>query len=293
MLGLRPAHATFVGIDSDGCVFDTMELKQKQCFHPLIIAHWRLEPIAAAVREVAEFTNLYSRRRGRNRFESLLTTFEMLSRRPDVAAAGVALPALDGLRDFVASGVALGDPALRRRVLETGNPGLASVLAWSEAVNARVAEVAGAAPPFPGARQSLERIRRESDAVCVSQTPFEALVREWTHHGLAHCVSVIAGQEVGSKAEHIRAATRDRYAPDRILMIGDAPGDMETARATGVRFYPIAPTREAECWARFRGEAYDRFLAGTYAGTYERERIAEFLALLPETPPWEASPACD
>ena len=51
LLNLKPAHSTFVGIDSDGCVFDTMEIKQKKCFHKLIVAHWRLEPIAKYVRE--------------------------------------------------------------------------------------------------------------------------------------------------------------------------------------------------------------------------------------------------
>jgi hypothetical protein len=27
-----PQHPFFIGIDSDGCVFDSMELKQKECF---------------------------------------------------------------------------------------------------------------------------------------------------------------------------------------------------------------------------------------------------------------------
>ena len=28
---LRPTKEFFIGIDSDGCVFDTMEIKQKEC----------------------------------------------------------------------------------------------------------------------------------------------------------------------------------------------------------------------------------------------------------------------
>jgi hypothetical protein len=31
----------------------------------------------------------------------------------------------------------------------------------------------------------------------------------------------------------------------------------------------------------------DRFLAGTYAGTYEERMITDFDRLLPETPPWK------
>jgi len=34
---LEPEHDFFIGIDSDGCAFDTMELKHKECFTPNII----------------------------------------------------------------------------------------------------------------------------------------------------------------------------------------------------------------------------------------------------------------
>ena len=39
--------------------------------------------------------------------------------------------------------------------------------------------------------------------------------------------------------------------------------------------------------ARFYNEAFDKFLAGEYAGAYEDALIAKFEALLPETPPWQ------
>ncbi len=35
---LTPRHSFFVGIDSDGCAFDTMEIKHKECFIPNIIS---------------------------------------------------------------------------------------------------------------------------------------------------------------------------------------------------------------------------------------------------------------
>ena len=31
---LKPHGGFFVGIDSDGCAFDTMEIKHKECFCP-------------------------------------------------------------------------------------------------------------------------------------------------------------------------------------------------------------------------------------------------------------------
>ena len=40
LLTLKPTCSTFLGIDSDGCVFDTMEVKQKDCMHGVIASHW-------------------------------------------------------------------------------------------------------------------------------------------------------------------------------------------------------------------------------------------------------------
>jgi len=55
----KPKKEFFVGIDSDGCVFDTMEIKQKECFIPNIIKHWRLQAVSKYVRQTAEFVNLW------------------------------------------------------------------------------------------------------------------------------------------------------------------------------------------------------------------------------------------
>ena len=73
---------------------------------------------------------------------------------------------------------------------------------------------------------------------------------------------------------------------EKILMIGDALGDLKAARDNQALFYPINPGAEEESWKRFRDEALGRFFAGTYAGAYEQERVAEFDSRLPETPPW-------
>lgn len=285
----KPEHSTLVGIDSDGCVFDTMQIKQKQCFHGLIVSHWGLEPIAPLVRETAEFVNLNSRYRGNNRFVSLLRTFDLLRERPEAIASGVPLPEFQALRDFIASGRPLGHPALEQRLAETGNAELASLLAWSKAVNRAIAKTVTNAPPYPWVVKSLKKIRAHSDAICVSQTPAEALAREWRRHGLTGYVKVIAGQELGTKADHLRLAAAGRYLPDNILMIGDAPGDLAAARANRAHFYPINPGHEPESWKRFYLEAYAKFLNHTYGGCYEAGLIAAFDKLLPATPPWHSA----
>ncbi|MCF7838406.1 MAG: HAD family hydrolase [Candidatus Marinimicrobia bacterium] len=278
------APAWFVGVDSDGCVFDTMEMKQRRVFHPLIIAHWQLEPIAAAVRETACFVNLYSCWRGSNRFAALLKTFELLAARADVRASGVALPATAALATYVASAETLGEPSLDAASERTGEPELARVLAWSRAVNEAVAALEPG-PPFAGVPSALAALAAVAETVVISQTPAEALEREWTAHDLRRYVQAIAGQEVGSKTAQLQRYAAD-YAPDRRLMIGDALGDARAAAEVGAQFYPILPGREAASWTRFQEEAWPRFQAGRYAGAYAAGLQREFAALLPEKPPW-------
>ena len=282
----KAPHDTLVGIDSDGCVFDTMEIKQKRCFHGLIVEHWKLEPIEEQVRAVAEFVNLYSRWRGQNRFTALLMTFDLLRSHPGVRDAGVSVPVLPSLRGLADSGVTLGNPAIEQAVARTGDEELASVLEWSVRVNRRVAERAADVPPFEWARKGLAKIRAASDSLCVSQTPAEALLREWKTQDLLQYVDTIAGQEIGTKAEQLSLAAADRYGPGRILVMGDAMGDLEAARAVGAAFYPIKPREEETSWKRFCEDVYDEFLAGRYTGEREDRLVDEFRALLPETPPW-------
>ena len=64
MIDFTPKHDFLIGIDSDGCAFDTMELKHKECFIPNIINHYELQGVSKYAREAAEFVNLYSKSPG-------------------------------------------------------------------------------------------------------------------------------------------------------------------------------------------------------------------------------------
>jgi phosphoglycolate phosphatase-like HAD superfamily hydrolase len=287
LIQLPKRHDALVGLDSDGCVFPTMELKQKQCFHAEIISHWQLEKIERPLRDCAEFVNLYSRWRGQNRFPALLKTFELFADRTDVRASGVPLPDTAALKNFIGSGLPLSNATLEQEAARTGDTELVRLLLWSLAVNANVERHVKDLAPFRGVRECLEKIRASADLIVVSQTPEEALVREWQTSGLEHFPALIAGQELGTKAEHLQLASGKKYAADRVLMIGDAFGDLHAARAAAALFFPINPGHEEESWQRLHDEAFEKFLSGTYAGKYQADRIAEFEALLPEDPPWE------
>ncbi|MFP3895312.1 MAG: HAD family hydrolase [Anaerolineales bacterium] len=287
LVELEPQFEFFVGIDSDGCVFDTMEIKHKECFIPNIIKHWGLQPVSKYAREAAEFVNLYSKWRGTNRWPALIKVFDLLRDRPEVQRRGATIPETPKIREFIASDRPKSNDSLAELVAETQDPELVKALRWSRAVNATIADMVHGVAPFPYARESIELISRSADAIVVSQTPVEALVREWKEHDIDKYVEVIAGQELGTKAEHLRLASEGKYAPGQKFMIGDAPGDLQAARANGAFFFPVNPGHEEESWERFYKEAFERFLSGTYGGEYEAALISDFEKALPEIPPWE------
>ncbi len=288
-------HELFVGIDSDGCVFDSMEIKQKECFCPRFIQHFALQAISKYARETWEFVNLYSTTRGINRFKAVIRALELLSERPEVRARDFEVTQLPALRTWTAGSSALGNATLQEEIdsLPTDSAErqeLEKVMAWSLAVNQNVAEIVTGVPPFPGVRESLEALSKKADLVVVSQTPLEALVREWRENDIDSYAATIAGQEQGSKREHLLTCTgSERYARDATLMIGDAPGDYEAAQAVGAFFYPILPGIEEDSWKDFHDTAIPRFVDRSWDARYQAELLESFQAALPENPPWTQS----
>lgn len=284
---LKKTHDTFVGIDSDGCVFDTMSVKQKQFFHGLIVKYWGLEKCERQLRDCAEFVNLYSKNRGINRFPATLLTFELFNEHPEVRAAGLPPVKIAGLKAYCESGLPLGNPSLKEYAAKSTDPEIKRLLDWSLAVNVAIDRDMEPVPPFKWAFEALKLIRKSSNAIVVSQTPEEALVKEWKHHKIEEYVSMIAGQELGTKAQHLALATEGRFPVEKVLMIGDALGDLKAAKTVKCDFYPIVPGKEEESWERFCKEAYGKFLDGTYRGSYADGLIQAFDDALPATPPWK------
>ncbi|MEN7973820.1 MAG: HAD hydrolase-like protein, partial [Verrucomicrobiota bacterium] len=273
----------FIGFDSDGCVFDTMELKHKECFCPAVIKHFGVQPVSKAAREVWDFVNLYSKTRGCNRFLAVQHFRDLLRERPDVQSRGFHVPELKELDAWVGRETKLGNPALVAEVEKTGNEELKKLLDWSLEVNERVTDMVFGMTPFPRVMDVLEQGRAQSDMIVISQTPLEALEREWEENGMVPYVGLIAGQEHGTKTEHIRFATEAKgYDPEKVLMVGDAPGDFKAAEENNACFFPIVPGSEEASWKRLAEEGLARFFAGTFAGEYQQVLLAEFDVALPD-----------
>jgi len=288
----KAEHKFFVGIDSDGCAFDTMGIKQRECFCPTMIGCFGLQSVALAARESKVFTDLFSKTRGTNRHKAVARILtEVLPSHPMVKERGFQVPMFKHYLKWVNTPESLlSNDGLRQAIDAEQNDEareeLSLALRWSKWVNELVAEIVKDIPPFPYVRESLQRICKDADVVVVSATPNEALEREWAEHDIAKFAKVIAGQEMGKKAQHLEYATKDNYEKNHVLMIGDAPGDMKAAKQNNALFYPVNPGGEAASWKRFHDEAFDKFINEQYAGQYESKLVDEFEQCLPEKPPW-------
>ena len=324
---MKKEHDFFVGIDSDGCAFDTMEVKHKYCFVVAVLHAFGLAALARILRDVWDFVNLNGQTRGCNRWLALRETFRYLmelspyerfdgplrahldvieqfihaaDQTPEITLSNEGLvrfaeTKLDGrarklLKTIVAEPVSLANSPQGRELVGANTDAdhcLLRLALWTHLVNGMVAIRVHDVPPFPHVRESLQKVAAKADVMVVSATPGEALQREWVEHDIAQYARLICGQEMGKKAEHLKYGAGGKYDPDKVLMVGDAPGDMKAAKANNALFYPVMLGDEAASWQRFYEEAADRFLAGTYGGKYEQDLIAAFDASLPKTPPWK------
>lgn len=289
LLNMTPTKEYLVCVDSDGCVFDNMELKHKECFCPATVNVWGLQSVSRYAREAAEFVNLYSKTRGANRFPAVVRTLELLGARKEAQERGYVCPDLTPLKKWIAETNSLSAKGIKEYA-ETHegelDPILETAARWSAEVDENIERIVHGVQALPGVKEAFAEISQFADIVIVSATPHEAIVREWGAQGLLDNITVVAGQELGTKKECIRKAMQDKYGADKVLMVGDAPGDHDAAAANGVMFYPIVPGQEVESWSRLRAEAADKFRNGTYAGAYMQERVTEFDAVLRDEPNW-------
>lgn len=277
----------FIGIDSDGCVFNSMVPKQKEFFCPNVIRYFGLLPVSEIARETWEYVNLYSKTRGINRFLALSLFFELLAEREEVSGKGIQYYNPEPLREWIKKETKLGDEALSEYARKVNIPEINLLLKWSLKVNEEIGQWVKGIKPFTYVGPVLNRIKKAADVAVVSQTPVGALAREWGENNIGEYADEIYGQEHGTKSEQLALATKGKYRDGNILMIGDSPGDLKAAKSNGVLFYPVIQGKEEASWKRLYEEGLDIFFSGRYGKTYEAELIEEFQANLLESPPWK------
>ncbi|MBP3655415.1 MAG: HAD hydrolase-like protein [Clostridia bacterium] len=262
-----------VCVDSDGCAMDTMDVKHFRCFGPCMVAEWGLEEHADAILARWNDINLYTMTRGINRFKGLAIALT------EINAQYAPIEDLASFTAWAEASPELSNDALSRAI--SANPGsvcMKKALSWSRAVNASITKLPnGLKLPFPMAREALAYAHERVDVAIVSSANPDAVIEEWALHGLLPHTDIVLAQDAGSKAYCIAELMKKGYAPDHILMCGDAPGDLDAAKKNGVFYYPILVRRERESWEEFIASGLDRLLRGEYAGTYQQEKIAAFL----------------
>lgn len=265
-----------VCIDSDGSAIDTMTEKHLKCFGPVLVEVWSLNEIKKEFLNKWNKINLYSSTRGINRFRGLVESFKVLK------AEGIEMPEIKNLENWVKNSEELSNPALEKEIEKReDNTDLKLALKWSQELNKAISILQkDISKVFMGVKASLEKMYKKADLAVVSSANNEALLDEWHSYELDNYVKIILGQEAGAKAENIKELMDKGYDKDKVLMIGDALGDLRAAEENNVLFYPILAGKEEKSWQLLFEEASDKFFAGEYKGEYEAKLIEKFKSVL-------------
>ena len=284
---MNPTFPCFVALDSDGCVLDTMAAKQHGFLQPMLADTFGLEGEARQIYfDCADYVNLYSQTRGINRFGAILRNFTEFNRHPRTLELGLPKLPTEALQAFVDSGLPPCSEGLETWLKDHPDADLEKLCDWSKRVNTEIVRSGKVFDAYEGARTALKLMQGRCETGIVSQSPEAVLREDWGRQGLLGYVSHVAGQEVGLKVAQLTALTDGRYPRSRVLMVGDAPGDLEAARTFGCRFFPILPGRENDSWARFAQDIFAQFEADAYTTADEAALIEAFAGVLPTVPPW-------
>ena len=259
-----------VCIDSDGCAMDTMEVKHRECFGPQWIYTYGLDYKYDECMKLWLDINLYSITRGINRFKGLAMALVEMEKR------GCHFEGLDEFVAWTNDAKELSNPALLALTQKSDSECVEKALVWSVRTNRAINNLPSEDKPFDNVKAAMDEMCKTADLAAVSSANGEAVEAEWTKHQLKDDCRVLLCQEAGSKAYCINEMIKKGYATDKILMVGDAPGDRDAAVKNGVWYYPILVGKEGYSWKRLLNEAFPKFLNGTFNAEYQAQLMKEF-----------------
>ena len=271
-------HDYLVCVDSDGCVMDTMNCKHFHCFGPCMVDEWELGQWRQEILDRWNVINLFSMTRGINRFKGLAMALG------EIHETYKPIPGIAALQHWADTAPALSNDAVAKAAQEATDPDaklvLQKALSWSKAVNAAIVELDEALKvPYEGAKEGLAAAHTFADVAMVSSANRDAVEEEWGKFGLLEHTDIVLAQDIGSKAACIAAMLNFGYDVDKVVMVGDAPGDCDAARKNGVHYYPILVNHEKESWDEAIAVAFGKLRSGEYA-QYGEQKEKEFLANL-------------
>ena len=268
-------HDYLVCVDSDGCVMDTMNCKHFHCFGPCMVDEWELHPWKDAILERWNVVNLFSMTRGINRFKALAVCLSEIDKQYKP------IPGIEALVHWAETAPALSNDGAAKAAAEAEDPDaklvLSKALSWSKAVNAAIVKLPEELKvPYDGAKEGLAAAHQFADVAMVSSANRDAVEEEWGKFGLLEHTDIVLAQDIGSKAACIKEMLKFGYDPDKVVMVGDAPGDSDAAEKNGVHYYPILVNHEKESWDEAIAVAFGKLREGCYA-EYGAEMKQKFL----------------
>lgn len=261
-----------VCVDSDGCAMDTMDIKHITCFGPCMVEEWGLEQWENEILNRWNEINLYSMTRGINRFKGLALALSEINEKY------VKIDGVDGLIEWANSAKELSNGALTIKVNESDNVCLKKALNWSDSVNERIKLIPEENKlPFALVKDALTYAHKFADVAIVSSANLDAVLEEWEKHRLLEHVDIVLSQNVGSKAFCIAELLKKGYDKANVVMCGDAPGDLQSAKTNGVYFYPILVKDEKASWQEFINLGLNNLLNNVYGGEYQAKKENQFI----------------
>ena len=271
-------HDFLVCVDSDGCVMDTMNCKHFNCFGPCMVDEWGLDAWKGEILDRWNVINLFSMTRGINRFKGLAMALG------EIDKTYKPIPGVAALQHWADTAPALSNDGVIKAAEEATDPDAKAIfqkaLSWSKAVNASIVKLPEELKvPYDGAKEGLAAAHQFADVAMVSSANRDAVEEEWGKFGLLQHTDIVLAQDVGSKAACITRMLEFGYDKDKVIMIGDAPGDSDAAEKNGVHYYPILVNHEKESWEEAIAQAFPKLQEGQYDafGTQKKE---EFLKTL-------------
>ena len=271
-------HDFLVCVDSDGCVMDTMNCKHFHCFGPCMVTEWGLEQWNDEILDRWNVINLFSMTRGINRFKGLAMALGEINEKYKP------IEGIGHLQHWADTAPALSNDAVAAAAenaeCEEAKVVFQKALSWSKAVNASIVKLPEELKvPYDGAKEGLAAAHTFADVAMVSSANRDAVEEEWGKFGLLEHTDIVLAQDVGSKAACIAEMLKFGYDLDKVVMIGDAPGDCDAAEKNGVWYYPILVNKEKASWDEAIAVAFSKLQAGEYA-EYEAQKKKEFLTNL-------------
>lgn len=260
-----------VCVDSDGCVFDGMTIKHNRCFGPALLDIWSLEGQREAVLNYWDTLNLYTVTRGINRFQGLLKQLIYMTEQGWIEID------VSRFAQWVKTTDELSAKRLEKELENNPDDCMLLAIQWSNAANRRIEKLLPSdILPFVGVSEVFAQIQGRTDIAIISSANKNAVMTEWQRNDLLKYVDVVMTQENGTKAQCIKQLKDKGYKQDRIIMIGDALGDLDAALENGILFYPIRANQEVDCWHQFRDSYFNSFIEGAYKSRQMQEQIIVF-----------------